>query len=132
MLSLRTYPGGRRGSFRRSCLFVCIAKQFTILIKEKAMKESLMNRSRVLALVVITGVYAGLTGCATNGDIEALRSEIAQNKKDTATATAAATRDAADAKAIAQNAVTTANAAKATSDDTASKLDRMFKKAMYK
>jgi murein lipoprotein len=132
MLSLRTYPGDSRGSFRRSCLFVCIAKQFTMLIKEKAMKESLMNRSRVLALVVITGVYAGLTGCATNGDIEALRSEIAQNKKDTATATAAATRDAADAKAIAQNAVTTANAAKATSDDTASKLDRMFKKAMYK
>jgi len=111
---------------------VGLINQLTILIKEKAMKESLMNRSRVLALVAITGVYAGLTGCATNGDIEALRSEIAQNKKDTAAATAAATREAADAKAIAQNALTTANAAKATSDDTASKLDRMFKKAMYK
>jgi len=92
------------------------------------MKESLMNRSRVLAIVAIAGVYAGLTGCATNGDIEALRTEINQNKQ----ATASAAKDAADAKAMAQNAVTTANAAKATSDDTASKLDRMFKKAMYK
>ena len=92
------------------------------------MKESLMNRSRVLALVVITGVYAGLSGCATNGDIEALRTEINQNKKDTA----AAARDAADAKAMSQSAVSTANEAKAMSADTASKLDRMFKKAMYK
>lgn len=92
------------------------------------MKESLMKRSRVLALVAIAGVYAGLTGCATNGDIEALRAEINQNKKDTA----AAARDAADAKAMSQSAVNTANEAKAMSADTASKLDRMFKKAMYK
>ena len=99
------------------------------------MKQSLLNSSRVWVLVAVAGVYAGLTGCATNGDIEALRSEINQNKKDTAAtaaAAAAATRDAADAKAMAQNAVSTANEAKAVSNDTASKLDRMFKKSMYK
>ena len=37
------------------------------------MKQSLMSRSRVLALVAMAGVYAGLTGCATNGDIEGIR-----------------------------------------------------------
>ena len=92
------------------------------------MKDSFISRSRVLALVAVAGVYAGLAGCATNGDLDALRSEVNQNKADIATAN----KNAADAKAMAQEAMTTANEAKSTADDTASKLDRVFKKSMYK
>jgi murein lipoprotein len=92
------------------------------------MKESIINRSRVLALVAVAGIFAGLSGCATTGDIETLRSEVDQAKADAASAS----KDAADAKAMAQEAMSTANEAKATADDTASKLDRVFKKSMYK
>ena len=38
------------------------------------MKESVMNRSRVLVLVAVAGVFAGLSGCATTGDLDALKS----------------------------------------------------------
>ncbi len=92
------------------------------------MKESVMNRSRMLVLVAVAGVFAGLTGCATNGDLDALKTEVSQNKADIA----AANRNATDAKAMAQEAMTTANQANSTAEDTASKLDRMFKKSMYK
>jgi len=92
------------------------------------MKESVMKRSRVLILVTVAGVYAGLTGCATTGDLDALKAEVSQNKADIATAN----KNAADAKAMAQEAMSTANQANSTAEDTASKLDRMFKKSMYK
>ena len=92
------------------------------------MKESFMNRSRVLALLAVAGVYAGLSGCASTGDLDALKSEVNQNKADIA----AANQTASDAKAMAQEALDTANEAKSTADDTASKLDRVFKKSMYK
>jgi murein lipoprotein len=106
---------------------VCYFSQ-VIMKKERVMKESIMNRSRVLALVAVAGVYAGLAGCATTGDVDSLRSEVNQAKADAATAN----KNAADAKAMAQEAMTTANEAKSTADDTASKLDRVFKKSMYK
>ena len=34
------------------------------------MKRSFMNRSHVLALLTVAGVYAGLVGCASAGDVE--------------------------------------------------------------
>ena len=80
------------------------------------MKESVMNRSRMLALVAVAGIFAGLAGCATNGDLDKLRSEVNQNKSDIA----AANSNAASANATAQEALTTANEAKSTADDTAS------------
>ena len=92
------------------------------------MKESVMNRSRMLILVAAAGVFAGLAGCATTSDLDALKAEVSQNKADIATAN----KNAADAKAMAQDAMTTANQANSTAMDTASKLDRMFKKSMYK
>jgi murein lipoprotein len=91
------------------------------------MKQSFMNRTRMLVLVAVAGV-AGLSGCATTGDLDALKSQVNQNTADIA----AANKTAADAKATAQEAMTTANEAKSTADDTASKLDRVFKKSMYK
>ncbi|MGB7933293.1 MAG: Lpp/OprI family alanine-zipper lipoprotein [Gammaproteobacteria bacterium] len=87
-----------------------------------------MSRSRMLILVAVAGVYAGLTGCATTGDLDALKAEVNQNKLDIATAN----KNASDAKSMAQEAITTANQANSTAEDTASKLDRMFKKSMYK
>jgi murein lipoprotein len=92
------------------------------------MKESVKNRSRLLALVTVAGVYAGLAGCATTGDLDALKAEVNQNRSDIAEAN----KNAADAKAMAQEAMTTANEAKTSADDTATKIDRMFKKSMYK
>jgi len=73
-------------------------------------------------------IAIGLTGCATNGDLDALRVEVQQ-----ANATAdAALKTSEEAKAIAQQANATAEDAKVTSAITESKMDRMFKKAMYK
>jgi len=92
------------------------------------MKESVMNRSRVLVLVAVAGVFAGLSGCATTSDLDALKSQVNQNTADIATAN----KNASDAKAMAQEAMSTANQANSTAEDTASKLDRMFKKSMYK
>lgn len=73
-------------------------------------------------------IAIGLTGCATTKDLDAVRLEVQQ-----ANATAeAALKAANEANATAQAANATAQAAKATSRTTESKIDRMFKKAMYK
>lgn len=70
----------------------------------------------------------GLTGCATTQDIEALRVQV-----DRANANAdAALKAANEAKAIAQDAKVTAETAKMKAETTETKIDRMFKKAMYK
>lgn len=70
----------------------------------------------------------GLAGCATNGDIEQLESELA--RVNSAAEQAAA--DAASAKADAAAARAAAEEAAETAQDTNEKLDRMFKKSMYK
>lgn len=80
-------------------------------------------------------IAIGLTGCATNKDLDAVRLEIQQANTTAEAALKAAneanaTAQAANATAQAANA--TAQAAKATSRTTESKIDRMFKKAMYK
>jgi len=76
-------------------------------------------RNVVKLLVLFSAI--GLAGCATTKDLEAVRAQAQQ-----ANATAdAALKTAEEAKAIAQD-------AKMTSETTESKIDRMFKKAMYK
>lgn len=80
-------------------------------------------------------IAIGLTGCASTNDLDAVRLE-AQQANATAEAAlkaaneAKATAQDAEATALAANA--TAQAAKATSETTENKIDRMFKKAMYK
>lgn len=77
----------------------------------------------------------GLTGCATSGDLDALRAEVQQANQTADAALAAANEanaTAQQANATAQQANATAQDAKATSAITESKIDRMFKKAMYK
>lgn len=86
---------------------------------------------KILALFIAIG----LTGCATTKDLEAVRS-LAQQANETADAALKAADEAKvtaqDAKTIAQDANVTAQDAKATSITTENKIDRMFKKAMYK
>ncbi|MEJ2530346.1 MAG: Lpp/OprI family alanine-zipper lipoprotein [Halioglobus sp.] len=69
-----------------------------------------------------------LAGCASTSDLEALRADV-QKANETASRAAsdaaAAQRDAAAAKDAAE-------AARDTAQDTNEKLDRMFKKSMYK
>ena len=86
-----------------------------------------MSRS-IQALAAAAILVAGLSGCASTGNNAAMQSQI-----DAATADAAAAKaDAASAKATAAQALQTANEAKAISEDTETKIDRMFKKAMHK
>jgi murein lipoprotein len=71
---------------------------------------------------------AGVTGCATTSDLNALRADL---DKVSATANKAAA-DAATAKSDAAAAKAAAAEANATANATSEKLDRMFKKSMNK
>lgn len=80
---------------------------------------------KLLALLIVVGLMGG---CATTGDVETLRAEIQQvdTKADTAMTTAE------EAKRTSAEALEAARDAKATSEATEEKIDRMFKKAMHK
>jgi murein lipoprotein len=81
-------------------------------------------------VAVAAVIVVGLSGCASTGtaDMAAMQAQI-----DSASADAAAAKaDASAAKATAADALRTANEAKAISEDTETKIDRMFKKAMHK
>ncbi len=88
------------------------------------MKNMFKNTSTAIALAS----FAALGGCASTSDLDALRAEV-QKANDTANRAAsdaaAAQRDAAAAKSTADQALTSAQ-------ETDEKLDRMFKKSMYK
>ncbi len=99
------------------------------------MKETGKNRLTMTALAAVLVVSTGMIGCASTSDLKSLQSRV-----DAATADAqAAKAEAAESKAMAMkamntadNANATANQANATSRATEAKIDRMFKKAMYK
>ena len=91
------------------------------------------QRTLYTALVLV--VAAGLGGCASTSEMDSLRAQVeqAQAAADAAAASAdAAAQEAAAAKALAAEANATAAAAKAQSEMTEEKIDRMFKKTMYK
>jgi len=99
------------------------------------MKGTTLYRSHMLAILLATGATAGLGGCASTGDLNALRAEVDAAKAEASAAradAAAASKAAADAKTMAGEALSAANEAKASSEATETKIDRMFKKAMYK
>ena len=89
--------------------------------------EGKIKHSRLLAIAALAGLI-GMSGCATTGDRDKLQDEIDQVRAEAA----AASKDAAEAKSMAADAMATANDAKATSEATEEKIDRMFKKSMYK
>ncbi|MFV1973798.1 MAG: Lpp/OprI family alanine-zipper lipoprotein, partial [Thiohalobacterales bacterium] len=98
------------------------------------MKGPILYRSRIIAMAAAVGMVAGLGGCATTNQLNELQADVDAAKADASAAkaeAAAASRTANEAKAMASDAVNTANAAKATSEETETKIDRMFKKAMY-
>ena len=86
------------------------------------------NFSKIMATGAMAVALAGATGCATTGDLDALKAEVDKansTASQAASDASAAKRDAAAAKATADQALDTANA-------TNEKLDRMFKKSMQK
>ncbi|MFV8818602.1 Lpp/OprI family alanine-zipper lipoprotein [Haliea sp. E17] len=87
---------------------------------------------RVTAAGLMLAALAGATGCASTSDMNALRADM-QSDIDKANATASqAAADAAAARQEAAAARAAAEQANATAQDTNEKLDRMFKKSMYK
>jgi len=89
----------------------------------------LRNKGKV---VFMLAALLGLAGCATTSDLDTLRTELKadiQQANDTANS-AAAKADAASKEAAAAS--QTANEAKVSADEANSKIDRMFKKSMYK
>ena len=88
-----------------------------------------------IAQATLIMAVVGLAGCASTGDLDALsaRVDAASAEASAAKAEASAARaEAAEARTMAASATETANEAKATSEDTETKIDRMFKKAMHK
>jgi murein lipoprotein len=92
------------------------------------MKEKIKHPVRMLTLAAVAGTFIGLTGCASTGDLEALQTKVNAAAADAAAAKA----EAAAASAKANDAVRIADEANRRSMETESKIDRMFKKAMYK
>lgn len=87
--------------------------------------------AKLLALLIVLG----LAGCATNSDLDAVRTQVVQANATADAALSAANEakaTAQEAKAIAEDANATAQKANATAETTETKVDRMFKKAMYK
>ena len=92
------------------------------------MRGTSKNRLRTPVLAAVLVVSTGMIGCANTQEMQSLRAQV-----DAASADAqAAKAEAAEAKALAQRALGTANDAMAISEATETKIDRMFKKAMYK
>ncbi len=85
--------------------------------------------------VIVLAASALLFGCATSSDLDEVRSLAQQASTDAAAAkqaAAAADQAAGAAQVRADRAMDAAASAKAQSEQTESKIDRMFKKAMYK
>ncbi|WP_223177953.1 Lpp/OprI family alanine-zipper lipoprotein [Pseudohalioglobus sediminis] len=88
-----------------------------------------MNQSfKRAAMLTVVLSAAGLAGCASTGDIDELRADLAAANS----AAEQAAADAASAKADAAAARAAAEAAQTSAAETNEKLDRMFKKSMYK
>jgi len=90
---------------------------------------------KVIKLSMIAMVASLVVGCASNGDIEGLQSQIDGLKTSVAQASSdaqSAQSAAADAAAKASAAESAANRAAQYAQDTNSKLDSMFKKSMMK
>jgi outer membrane murein-binding lipoprotein Lpp len=93
--------------------------------------------------IIVTGLMIGLfSGCATNADLDALKSDIAQLQANLSTTDNTAKQALAgvqEASASAQRAESSANAAAEAAKSaeqaswaTSEKLDRMFKRSMMK
>lgn len=88
-----------------------------------------MNKLQALGPAIIAGVaLLALGGCATRGDVEELRNEIAGLRSSLESVDAKATRAAADA----QQASATAAQAEATANAASQKSDQIFRAGLRK
>ncbi len=85
-----------------------------------------MKKTYIIASILLSAGLA--TGCASNSKVDEMQAEI-DGLKTQMTDTS---NDAAEAKAMASEALMKSEAAEATAQDTNSKLDRMFKHSMMK
>ncbi|MDP1559432.1 MAG: Lpp/OprI family alanine-zipper lipoprotein [Nitrosomonas sp.] len=92
------------------------------------MNEKIKRQLRILTLAASVGVFAGLSGCATTGQVEGLQTQIDAVASEAASAKA----EAAAANAKANEAINIANEANRRSIDTETKVNRAFDKAMHK
>ncbi|GMV69277.1 MAG: hypothetical protein AMXMBFR76_17160 [Pseudomonadota bacterium] len=86
-------------------------------------------------LIVAVALGGGLVGCSSTKEKEAMNTKldsIAADAKAAASAAESAKRDAAAAARAAAEAKAMAADAKSTAEATDEKLNRMFKKSMYK
>jgi murein lipoprotein len=86
-------------------------------------------------LIVAVALGGGLVGCSSTKDKESMNTKldsIAADAKAAASAAESAKRDAAAAARSAAEAKAMAADAKSTAEATDEKLNRMFKKSMYK
>ena len=93
----------------------------------------MLSNKSMIALPLIAMVALG--GCASTSELDTLRAEIRQANETaqqaSATASSAAAKaDAASAQAAAAS--QTADEAKASAEEANNKIDRMFKRSMYK
>jgi hypothetical protein len=120
--------------------------------KKVSLNQSLLERrvmKKIVAPVMLALGAVMLVGCASTGDLEAVRATAnkaaaeaaaAKAAADKAAAAAAKAQSSADAaKSSADAAVSSADTAKSSAEsanaccrDTQTKIDRMFKKSMYK
>ena len=82
----------------------------------------------ILKLSVAASALALLAGCASQSAVDALEAELAEVRATANTAV----QEAGSALTTAEAANVAANAAQATADDNAEKIDRMFERSMYK
>ncbi len=91
--------------------------------------------TKLVGAVLCAVVLGGLGGCASTSEVDKLRGEIDQinqTARNAAAAAQAARTEAAAASQTAAEARAAAQEAKAAAQATDEKVDRMFKKAMYK
>ncbi len=92
------------------------------------MQSTLITAARATVLAVSVGLTAG---CATTGDLERVEG-IANNALSTAQAAGGAQTAADNAVSVAQEAKASADAAQACCTETSDKIDRMFQRSMQK
>lgn len=89
----------------------------------------------IAASLFLLVMSAGFSGCASTNDIDALRKEIHEANMTARSAMETANRAREEALAASQmagEAKASAEAAQAQAEATDAKIDRMFKKTMYK
>jgi hypothetical protein len=92
------------------------------------MERTEMKKMRTLAPAAAAVALLALGGCATKGDIESLRSEIAGLRSSIESVDAKATR----AEAAAQQAAADAAAAEASASAASQKADQIFRAGLRK